>query len=228
MYKQTDTICKPKRIRLFALIINCTILMKTNLRFSRIVYTISERIWCNKHLRHTTTEKYENNGKGGYFRFILMSLIVLYLLHSTSVLSFYIDVVLTLPIIYFRQLKDVIFNLCYGYTIFLMYNMLEKSNILTYEEHSCETVVIIVNLILEFYLSFAWVAPSGLMFLFCKILTIEFNNVRQTIKDLDRNGHLVLFRDLDGVRQHHENYALWLVMQIICSQCRLLCPLSDQ
>ena len=23
----------------------------------------------NKHLRHTTTEKYENNGKGGYFRF---------------------------------------------------------------------------------------------------------------------------------------------------------------
>ena len=23
----------------------------------------------NKHLRHTTTEKYDNNGKGGYFRF---------------------------------------------------------------------------------------------------------------------------------------------------------------
>ena len=22
-----------------------------------------------KHLRHTTTEKYDNNGKGGYFRF---------------------------------------------------------------------------------------------------------------------------------------------------------------
>ena len=36
---------------------------------SRNVYTISDRIWCNKHLRHTTTEKYENNGKGGYFRF---------------------------------------------------------------------------------------------------------------------------------------------------------------
>ena len=32
------------------------------------VYTISDRIWCNKHLRHTTMEKYENNGKGGYFR----------------------------------------------------------------------------------------------------------------------------------------------------------------
>ena len=38
-------------------------------RFSRNVYTISDRIWCNKHLRHTTTETYENNRKGGYFRF---------------------------------------------------------------------------------------------------------------------------------------------------------------
>ena len=43
--------------------------MKTNSRFSRNVYAISDRIWCNKHLRHTTTEKYENNGNGGYFRF---------------------------------------------------------------------------------------------------------------------------------------------------------------
>ena len=43
--------------------------MKTNSRFSRNVYAISDRIWCNKHLRHTTTEKYDNNGKGGYFRF---------------------------------------------------------------------------------------------------------------------------------------------------------------
>ena len=43
--------------------------MKTNSRFSRNVYTISDIIWCNKHLRHATTEKYENNGKGGYFRF---------------------------------------------------------------------------------------------------------------------------------------------------------------
>ena len=52
-----------------ALIINRTILIKTNSRFSRNVYKISDRIWCNTHLRHTTTEKYENNGKGGYFRF---------------------------------------------------------------------------------------------------------------------------------------------------------------
>ena len=48
MYKQTNTICKPKRIRLSALIIHCTILMKANSRFSRNVYTISDRIWCNK------------------------------------------------------------------------------------------------------------------------------------------------------------------------------------
>ena len=38
--------------------------MKT--KFSRSVYAISDRIWCNKHLRHTTMEKYDNNRKGGY------------------------------------------------------------------------------------------------------------------------------------------------------------------
>ena len=43
--------------------------MKTNPPFSRNVYAISDRIWHNKHLSHTTTEKYDNNGKGGYFRF---------------------------------------------------------------------------------------------------------------------------------------------------------------
>ena len=43
--------------------------MKTNSLFSLNAYAISDRIWCNKHLRHTTTEKYDNNGKGGYLRF---------------------------------------------------------------------------------------------------------------------------------------------------------------
>ena len=33
------------------------------------VYAMSDRILCNKHLRHTTNEEYDNNGKGGYFRF---------------------------------------------------------------------------------------------------------------------------------------------------------------
>ena len=64
-----NTIFKSKRIWLFALIINCTIIMKTNSRFPRNVYAISNRIWCNKHLRHTTMEKYDKNGKDGYFRF---------------------------------------------------------------------------------------------------------------------------------------------------------------
>ena len=36
---------------------------------SRNVYAISSGIWYNKHLRHTTTEKYDNNGRGGHFRF---------------------------------------------------------------------------------------------------------------------------------------------------------------
>ena len=43
--------------------------MKTNSRLARNVYAVSDIIWCNKHLRHTTTEKYDNNRKGGYFRF---------------------------------------------------------------------------------------------------------------------------------------------------------------
>ena len=50
-----------KSIRIFELIINCKIIMKTNSRFSRKVYAISDRIWCNKHV--TTAEKYDNNGK---------------------------------------------------------------------------------------------------------------------------------------------------------------------
>ena len=37
--------------------------------FSQNVYAISNRIWCNKHLGHTTKEIYNNNGKGGYFWF---------------------------------------------------------------------------------------------------------------------------------------------------------------
>ena len=62
MYKETNTILKTKRIRLFVLIINCTIIMRN-------VYAVSNRIWCNKQPRHTTTEKHDNNGKDGYFRF---------------------------------------------------------------------------------------------------------------------------------------------------------------
>ena len=50
--------CEPKRIRLFELIINCTVIMKTISRVSPNVCAISDRIWCNKHLRPTTTEKY--------------------------------------------------------------------------------------------------------------------------------------------------------------------------
>ena len=44
-------------------------MVRTKSQFSRNVYAIPDRIWCNKHLRHTTTEKYDNNGKVLYFRF---------------------------------------------------------------------------------------------------------------------------------------------------------------
>ena len=69
MYKQTNKICKPKRIQLFLLILNCTIVMKTQSRFFPNVYAISDRIWCNTHLRHTPTEKYDDNLKGWCVRF---------------------------------------------------------------------------------------------------------------------------------------------------------------
>ena len=63
MYKQTNTICKTEHIQVFQVIINCTIITKTNSRFSWNVYAISDRIWCNKHLRHTTTENMIPMGK---------------------------------------------------------------------------------------------------------------------------------------------------------------------
>ena len=63
MYKQTNTICKPNRIRLFALIINCIVIMKTKSPFPWNICAIRDRIWCNKHLRHTTTENMITTGK---------------------------------------------------------------------------------------------------------------------------------------------------------------------
>ena len=45
MYKQTNTMCKLKRIRIFALVKKCSIIMKTKSRFTRNVYAISDRIW---------------------------------------------------------------------------------------------------------------------------------------------------------------------------------------
>ena len=65
---RSDSKCSPVH-KYCLIIINCTIIMNTNSQFSRNVYAISNRIWCNIHLRHTTTEKYYNNGRGGYFRF---------------------------------------------------------------------------------------------------------------------------------------------------------------
>ena len=69
MYKQTNAICKPNRIWLYALIINYTMITKTNSQISRNVHAISDRMWCNSQVRHTATGKYDNNGKGGSFRF---------------------------------------------------------------------------------------------------------------------------------------------------------------
>ena len=43
--------------------------METRSQFSQDIYVIDDRIWYYNHLRRTTTGKYDNNGKGGYFRF---------------------------------------------------------------------------------------------------------------------------------------------------------------
>ena len=37
--------------------------MKTDSRYSQNVYAIRKRIWCNRHLRHTTTENMKTMGK---------------------------------------------------------------------------------------------------------------------------------------------------------------------
>ena len=66
---QTNAICKPKRIRLFALIINCAIIMKTKSRYSRNIYSISDRIWCIKHLRHIATKKCDQHSLRLILRF---------------------------------------------------------------------------------------------------------------------------------------------------------------
>ena len=78
------------------------------------------------------------------------------------------------------------------------------SPLISMEEHSYKTVMIIINLTLMLYIVFAWITPSALMFVFCKILANEFSQVKQTIMDLNRQGHVVLIRNLEGVRQHHE------------------------
>ena len=72
------------------------------------------------------------------------------------------------------------------------------------KEHPYASVMSVFNIIIEVYLNFAWIAPSALMFLFCRILAIEFNRIKQRINTLDRKGRLMLFRDLEGIRQHHE------------------------
>ena len=44
-------------IRLFALIINCTIIVKTKSRFSQNIYAISDRIWCKTNISGTQPRK---------------------------------------------------------------------------------------------------------------------------------------------------------------------------
>ena len=43
--------------------------METRSQCSWDIYVIDDWIWWHNHLKHKTTEKYDSNGKGGYFRF---------------------------------------------------------------------------------------------------------------------------------------------------------------
>ena len=72
------------------------------------------------------------------------------------------------------------------------------------ENHPFAMAIRVIDIILEVYLNFAWIAPSALMFVFCRILAIEFNEVKHKVNMLGLKGRLILFRDLEGIRQHHE------------------------
>ena len=58
------------------------------------------------------------------------------------------------------------------------------------KEHPYVALMIVLNLIMQFYLNFAWIAPSAVMFLFCKIMSIEFKQLNESIKALERKGHM--------------------------------------
>ena len=74
--------------------------------------------------------------------------------------------------------------------------------------HPYVAVMIVFHLIADFYLNFAWIAPSVLMFLICKMLAVEFNQLKQKIKALADRGKMVLYRELEGVRQHHDKLCI--------------------
>ena len=74
-------------------------MMRTKSQFSRNVYAIRDKIRCNKHLRHTTTEKYDNNVKDWYFRFdddnkmskkFVLSITWTYIWHHIYIIYIYI------------------------------------------------------------------------------------------------------------------------------------------
>ena len=70
-------------------------------------------------------------------------------------------------------------------------------------EQPYATVMVVLNMIAECYLNFAWIAQSALMLVFCKTLANEFHQIKRTINDQNKKGNITLMRDLEHVRQHH-------------------------
>ena len=70
-------------------------------------------------------------------------------------------------------------------------------------EQPYATVMVVLNMVAECYLNFAWMAQSALMFVFCKTLANGFHQIKQRINDQNLKGHITLNRDLELVRQHH-------------------------
>ena len=99
----------------------------------------------------------------------------------------------------------VVSNVCFNGYLMIFTDSLTMLKVI---EQSYMTVVVVFDLIVEFYVSFAWIAPSLLMFLFCKILANEFNQIKQKIKDLDRKGHMELLQGLEGIRQDHDQLCI--------------------
>ena len=65
-------------------------------------------------------------------------------------------------------------------------------------------VVKIINSAVQFYLTFAWFAPSALMFMICNVLAHEFNQINKRIKKLARDDFPQFVDKLEDLRRHHQ------------------------
>ena len=69
------------------------------------------------------------------------------------------------------------------------------------DEPSKVLVVKIINLVVQIYLVFAWIAPSAFLFTVTNILAWEFNHNTEKIRELRNNS---ISESLESIRKHHQ------------------------